>query len=333
MTCLVQPKYADLARRRAGDIAAAHRVAEGRIQLVDGDITQPGLGLGDAGKAKHEIATIYHLAAIYDLSVERELAMRINVTGTLNVLEFAERCTGFDRLHYISTCFVSGRYEGTFTESDLDVGQVFNNHYEETKFLAELEVQGRMKDGLPATIYRPAIVVGDSRSGETQKYDGPYFIIRWILRQPRVALVPAIGDPRATRVNVVPRDFVVDAISYLSGLARSAGKVYQLADPEPLSLDEMIQEIGRATGRRLLRVPLPLGIVKGAIDRLPGVYRLVQIPSSAIDYFVHPTHYTNAAARTDLEGSGVSLPPLASYLDRLVAFVERNPELGSEAMV
>ena len=111
--------------------------------------------------------------------------MRINVDGTRNVLDFAQEARNLRRLHYVSTCYVSGRTAGVFTEHDLEKGQSFNNYYEETKYLAEVEVQQRMRAGLPTTIYRPAIVVGDSRTGATQKYDGPYFVIRWLLRQPR----------------------------------------------------------------------------------------------------------------------------------------------------
>src|SRR5207247_6389267 len=135
--------------------------------------------------------------AIYDLSVSRDAGMRVNVDGTRHVLDFAERCPSLQRFHYVSTCYVSGRHHGVFGEDDLDVGQRFNNFYEETKFLAEVEV--RRRSGLPVTIYRPSVVVGDSRTGETQKFDGPYFVIQWILRQPRVAFLPVVGRPSRYR--------------------------------------------------------------------------------------------------------------------------------------
>jgi thioester reductase-like protein len=126
---------------------------------------------------------------------------------------------------YVSTCYVSGRYPSVFRESDLSVSQTFNNWYEETKYLAELEVQQSMAGGLPATIYRPSIVTGDSHTGATQKYDGPYYYIRWILKQPEeVAVLPVVGQPDAARVNVVPRDYVIDAMAYLSALEQSWGR-------------------------------------------------------------------------------------------------------------
>ncbi len=331
--CLVQPKFLDVALRRADEIMAREPALAGRIRLVEGDITRPGLGLADLGAAQQDVAEVYHLAAVYDLSVRREVGQKVNVLGTRHVLDFAEGCPGLARFQYVSTCYVSGRYAGIFRETDLSRGQTFNNHYEETKFLAEVEVQERMRRGLPATVYRPAIVVGDSRTGATQKYDGPYFAIRWLLRQPGVALMPVVGDISRTRLNLVPRDFVIGAIAYLSGRAESAGKVYQLADPDPLTIDEVLTAVARATGRTLVKLPLPVGVAKAAIDWVPGVYRLMQIPSSSIDYFVHPTYYDTAQATADLAGSGLAVPPLRSYLPTLVSFLKAHPELGSEAMV
>ena len=332
--CLIQAKFADLARRRLAELSAARPRLAGRVRLIEGDITRPDLGLADEGAAlRGEVVEIFHLAAVYDLSVPRALGMKVNVDGTRHLLDFAADCSALRRFQYVSTCYVSGRFPGVFTEDDLIAGQRFNNFYEETKYLAEVEVQQRMAEGLPATVYRPAIVVGDSRTGATQKYDGPYYIIRWILRQPGVATVPVVGDPKATRVNLVPSDFVVAAIAHLSGLERSAGRVYQLADPAPLTVDELLTEIGRATGRHLLRLPLPLSVAKGALDYVPFVYRLLQIPSSAVDYFVHPTDYACEHTLADLAGSGIAAPPIRGYLDRMVAFAAAHPEIGSAAMV
>lgn len=330
--CVVQPKFADLARRRAAEIAGRQPRLAGRIHLVEGDITAAGLGLADWRALAREVVEIFHLAAVYDLSVPRAVGMKVNLEGTRNVLDFAAACPRFERLQYVSTCYVSGRYPGIFREEDLSKGQVFNNFYEETKFLAEAEVQGRMQRGLPATIYRPAIVVGDSHTGETQKYDGPYYVMRWLLRQPGLAIMPVVGDTHRTRINLVPRDYVMAAITYLSGLPAAAGKVYQLADPDPLTIDEVLKAIARSTGRLVVRVPLPLGAAKFALDWVPGVQWLMQIPSTAIDYFVHPTYYATTQAQADLAPAGIRVPSLRSYLPALVSFMRAHPEIQSEAM-
>jgi len=330
--CIVQAKFMDLARRRADELARSRPETAGRIRLVEGDITRPDLGLAAPTELAGETVEIFHLAAVYDLSVRRDFAMKVNVDGTRNVLDFAARCSRLERLQYISTCYVSGRHPGTFLEDDLEKGQVFNNFYEETKYLAEREVRARMKAGLPATIYRPAIAVGDSITGATQKYDGPYFFIQWLLRNPLpVAIMPVVGDLTA-EVNVVPRDFVVSAIAHLAGMPAAKGKTYQLADPAPLRVSELLDAVGQATGRRLIKIPLSVGLAKWSIDHVPGVYQLMRIPSSSIDYFVHPTHYDTRNTVADLRGSGISCPPFTAYLDRLVAFVKSHPEIGSAAM-
>jgi thioester reductase-like protein len=325
--CLVQPKFRALAEQRVRELVAAHPILARRIHIVEGDLTQ-SLEQVDA----NEISEIYHLAAVYDLSVPRDLGMRVNVTGTTRVLDLAERASRLQRLHYVSTCYVSGRHPGVFTEADLEKGQRFNNHYEETKHLAELEVRKRMSR-IPATIYRPSVVVGNSATGVTQKFDGPYFVMQWLMRQPRIAVLPVVGRPSNYRFNVVPSDFVIRAIEFLSGLRGNVGRTYALADPNPLTVDEIINTIAAATERRVVRVPLTKMLAKGALRYMPGVYRLMRIPAEAVDYFVHPTTYDTSNASAELAGSGIVAPRFRDYAPRLVEFVRAHPEIGSAAMV
>ncbi len=149
--CLIQAKFAEESRLKVEAILAEQPELAGRIELIEGDITAPDLGLGRDPAAtdelRHSIGEIYHLAAIYDLSVARRVGMRINVDGTRHMLDFAENCPELTRFHYVSTCYVSGTHPGIFTEADLDKGQEFNNYYEETKYLAEVDVQERMAHG------------------------------------------------------------------------------------------------------------------------------------------------------------------------------------------
>ena len=332
VVCLVQAKFHDLAATRVAEIEAELPAARGRIAIVDGDITAKGLGLAGRAKLLRETTEIFHLAAIYDLSVARPLGLKVNVDGTKNVLAFAGDCAALARLQYVSTCYVSGRWTGIFRESDLEKGQEFNNFYEETKYLAEIEVRKWIAAGLPATVYRPAVVTGDSRTGETQKYDGPYYVLRWLLKQPTVAVLPVPGDPARTRVNLVPRDFVIDAIEALSAAKVAIGRTYHLADPDPPTIDEAIRMMGEATGRMIVRVPMPAKVAKAAIDHVPGVSRLLEIPSSMIDYYLHPTFYDTANADADLGALGVRCPRLADYLPRLVEFMKAHPEIHSGAM-
>lgn len=315
--CLVQPKFAALARERAKPLGD-------RVRIVEGDITSP------IDLPTDDITEIWHLAAIYDLSVTRDLGMRVNVDGTRNMLDFAQRCPALQHFHYISTCYVSGSLPGLFREDDLERGQTFNNCYEETKFLAEIEV--RKRSGVPWTIYRPAVIVGDSRTGATQKFDGPYFVMQWLERQPRIAMLPVVGRPSRYTFNVVPRDFMVDAIEHVSGRDDIVRQCYQLADPNPLTVDETINVIAHATGKKVLRVPLTKWMAKFSIEHIPGVFQLLRIPSPAVDYFVHPTTYDTTNASAALKGSGISVPRLADYAANLVSFARAHPEIGSAAM-
>ena len=329
--CLVQRRYADLAARRVVELVTDDPALAGRIHLREGDIADPDLGMPGIRRIERETTDIYHLAAVYDLEVSRKTGIRVNVEGTRRVLQLAERCPKLERLHHVSTCYVSGRYDGTFRETDLDVGQSFNNQYEETKFLAEIEVRSAVEGGLPATVYRPAIVVGDSRTGVTRKYDGPYYLIRFLLRQPRLAVMPVVGNPMKTRVTLAPSDAVIAAITYLSGLEASVGRVYQLADPDPPTVNEMMHLLERATRKRLLRLRFPVGLAKGALRASP-IRRATGIPAALVDYFNHPTIYSTERARADLDGSGIEIPTFSSYAERLVSFVAENPDVGSEAM-
>ena len=332
--CLVQPKFEALAKERVGVLEAAEPALAGRIDLVTGDLTTSGLGLADGARLGADVTEIWHLAAVYDLGVPRDLGLRVNVEGTRNVLRFAEGCPGLRRHHYVSTCYVSGRHCGPFHESDLDVGQAFNNFYEETKFLAEVEVAAARDGGMPTSVYRPAIVVGDSRTGDTQKFDGPYFLLQWLLRQPeRFALVPLVGDPTMVRFNMVPSDFVIAAIDHLSGLEASAGRTYQLADPRPLTVDELLTELCRATCRRGVRVPLPRKLTTWSLRHVDALERYVRIPADAVDYFVHPTHYDTAETDRDLAGSGVACPAVADYLPTLVRFMVEHRDAHVGVMI
>jgi nucleoside-diphosphate-sugar epimerase len=281
---------------------------------------------------RREVEEVFHLAAVYDLGVEDAVAERVNVEGTRRVLEWTADCPALARFHYVSTCYVSGRHPGRFLETQLEHGNLFNNAYERTKYLAEVLVWRRLTAGLPGTIYRPSIVVGDSRTGATQKFDGPYHAIQWVLRQPRVAVMPVVGDPGATYLNVVPRDFVVDAIEALSRDPDAVSRTYQLADPDPLTVAGMLEVLAHVLDKRIIRVPLARELARWALGRVPGVQALLRIPPPVVDYFTHPTLYDVRVARDALDHHGIAVPRFAEYAPRLVDFMRRNAQVGSVGM-
>jgi len=333
--CVVQPQHLATARERIAELERDHPHVLERVELVTGDITSPDLGLDATARASLEAVTeVWHLAAVYDLAVPPEIAHRVNVDGTAHVLDLCGTMPSLTRLQYVSTCYVSGRYVGEFGEDVLAEGQPFRNHYESTKYDAEQLVRDAMAGGLPATIYRPGIVVGDSTTGETLKFDGPYFIAGFLKRQPGpVVVVPKVGDPDVVRVCLVPRDFVVDAMDVLSVLDISVGRTYALTDPHPPTVREVVDAFSTRLGKRVVWVPLPLAPTHALIDRVPGMERLLGLPAEAVDYFASPTTYSTSNTTTDLKGTEVRCPPFDEYADRLVDFMRGHGEIGSKAMV
>jgi thioester reductase-like protein len=324
--CVVQRRFAEAAARSRTAIEEIYPAARGRIRIAFGDITLPGLGL--EAEVLSGLTAAYHLAAAYDLAVPREVGMRVNVEGTRNVLQFLAGAPWLERLHYVSTAYVSGTATGVFRETDLDVGQRFKNFYEETKFLAEVEVA---RSGLPSTIYRPAIVVGDSRTGETGKFDGPYFTLSAMERVPSPGVFLKVGWGR-NPANLVPVDFIVDALAALSR-GGAAGKTYHLTDPAPLSVSEVARLMASAMGKRFLLVPVPKAVAKVAFAPR-AVQRYFGMPVQTLDYFDHPCRYDTTAATADLRAVGVSCPPFASYVGTMVAFYRAHREgVRREAMV
>jgi thioester reductase-like protein len=331
-SCLVQGKFLPVAERKLEEWGATRPEIRKRVKLVEGDITLPGLGIADSGLLI-DVDRVQHFAAVYDLNVKKEVAQRINVDGTVNILRFCEGLSRLKRLEYVSTCYVSGKYDGVFKEEDLEQATVFNNFYESTKHSAEKAVRASMRQGLPATIFRPSIVVGNSRTGETQKFDGPYFVMQWLLRQGKHAILPRLGDPDRYSINLVPSDFVVDAIAALCAAPDSTGKTFQLADPAPLTIRETVRLIAEACGKQLIEVPLPKWLAKSAVGGVPGLEKWLGIPRSSLDYFVHPTSYDTRNATEFLERAGIRCPRFADYAPRLVQYMKDHPEIRSQAMI
>ena len=333
VACLVQQRFAALAETQIREIEAAHPHARGRIELVLGDITAPGLGieLGALRVLKPDLVGAYHLAAVYDLAVRREVGERINVLGTRHVLETLAGAPRFRKLDYVSTAYVSGTFRGTFRESDLSVGQGFKNHYEETKYLAEVEVK---RSGLPVTVYRPGVVVGDSRTGETAKFDGPYFVLAAMTRLPSPGLFLRVGSGRNV-ANLVPIDFVVEALARLSATDASLGKTYHLTDPEPLATLEIARLFARLLGKRFGFVPVPLGLARLLVGN-PLARAFLGMPRESLDYFDNPCRYDSTEATRDLAAFGIRCPRFSEYAPVLVAFFNekmRGDEVRREAMI
>ena len=323
---LSQPAFLELAQTEAADIARETGVDLERFRIVTGDITAPNLGLSDAelANARRETTALFHLAAIYDLAVAEDIAVRVNVEGTRNVNQFAKSIEHLKRYHYVSTCYVSGKRQGVIKENELHHEAGFRNHYEETKYLAETEVDA-LKAELPVTIHRPAVVCGDSRTGETAKYDGIYYLIHYLRRWPRGLTLLNIGNSDVS-LNLVPIDFVIEAMVALAKDDRAIGATVQLADPAPLTTRQLFDEISKAIGGRDSFATAPARIVYPVL-MLPFAPKLSGLPHSAVPYFFLEQTYDTTRAQELLEPHGIRCPSFSEYAGALVNFVAEHPRL------
>ena len=323
---LVQPALHTRATDEIARITQLTGKSVADFQIIEGDISEPGLALTPADRelVQQQTTRVFHLAAIYDLAVPRDLALRVNPGGTRNVLELARSMPHLRQFHHVSTCYVAGKREGVILESELRHDAGYRNFYEESKYLAELEVDSAKND-LPITIHRPAVVCGDSRDGATGKYDGVYYLIHYLLRWPRMLSLVNIGNHDVS-LNLVPVDFVVDAMAALAFEERAIGKTLQLADPAPLTTNELFNSIARSIDGHHSRVTAPTSWVYFVL-MLPPSPKITGLPHHAVPYFFVKQLYDSTEARTLLAPHGITCPPFESYVDKIVGFVKQHPRL------
>ena len=213
---LVQPSLLARAVEEIARISELTGKSAGAFRVVEGDISEPSLALqpSDLELVRQQTTRVFHLAAIYDLAVPHDIAMRVNPGGTQNVLAVARSLPHLRQFHHVSTCYVAGKREGVILETELRHDAGYRNFYEESKYLAELEVESA-KSELPITIHRPAVVCGDSRTGETVKFVGVYYLIHLLLRWHSGLSLIIIGYHEVC-LYLVPVNFVVDAMAALA---------------------------------------------------------------------------------------------------------------------
>lgn len=323
---LVQPHLVDAAMREIEDIADATNTPLESFVIVEGDITLPNLGIPDADleTIQFETTDVFHLAAGYDLSIPKETAFSVNLQGTSNVNDLVRSIKNLHRYNYVSTCYVAGKREGVILETELEHEAGFRNYYEETKYLAEVEVE-KLKGSLPVTIYRPSVVVGDSESGETTKYDGIYYLIHYLRRAPALLRVLNVGN-NDVRLNLVPVDFVVDSIAALARDDKAVKKTIALADPDPLTTAELFDVIAMdMTGRKSEFRPSPKLVERFLLNKVsPPVTGL---PHDAVPYFFISQTYDTSVASELLTPHGISCPRFPDYVGNLLDFVDEFPTL------
>jgi dephospho-CoA kinase len=311
---LARDKFAAEASSLLGALSPGH------AEVLVGDVSDMDLGLSSAEyrALSRELTWIHHLAGIHFMGIDDETARRVNVVGTRSVIELARDAARLERVVHWSTAMVSGDRRGTYYEDDLEAGQKFHNAYERTRYDAERLVRGAMRQ-LPITVVRPSLIVGDSRTGEIDKLDGPYYLLVVIATNASGVRLPLLGKSDVP-LHLVPIDYVVEAAWHVARSERAAGKTFHLVDPSPMSARAVFEAVaGHArTEKPRGHIPRPLA---RAVLRTPGLSRLGRGPLAFVDTIDHAVYYDQTNTAQALAGTHVRCPALAEYLPVLVRYV------------
>ncbi len=313
-------------------------VDDKRLVAVVGDLSKPKLGVTPAmqrtlaGKVKH----FFHLAALYDLAADEESQVVANVEGTRHALELADALKA-GCFHHVSSIAAAGLYSGVFREDMFDEAEELDHPYFRTKHDSEGLV--RKQYARAYRVYRPGIVIGDSRTGVIDKIDGPYYFFRLIkkMRETLPPWMPTIGL-EGGRINLVPVDWVAAALDHIAHKPSLDGHTFHLTDPAPRRIGEVLNLFARAGHAPQMTMRLDArmfgfipGSVRAAIGSLPPVRRVVNvllrdlgIPASVMKFINYPTRFDARETERALKGSKIRLPKLDDYAWRLWDYWERH---------
>ena len=309
-----------------------------RAVPVFGDLTARKLGVAarDVRKLKGQVDHCWHLAAVYDLSADAGSQVAVNIDGTREAVAFAKAIDAA-HFHHVSSIAAAGLYEGVFREDMFEEAENYDHPYFMTKHESEKVVRQEAK--LSWTIYRPAMVVGDSRTGEMDKIDGPYYFFKLIqrMRQLLPPWLPAVGL-EGGRVNIVPVDFVVDALDHLGHKPGIDGRCFHLVDPVGYRVGDVLDIFSRAAHAPRMNLFInaallgfiPKGVKKGLMAFAPvrrirsAVMKDLGLPEHILTFVNYPTRFDSREAQAALKGSGIEVPNLKDYAWRLWDYWERH---------
>jgi len=318
-------------------------VSAARLVPVQGNLIEPKLGVSaaDIKLLKGHIQHFYHLAAVYDLGAEESSQIQINVDGTRNTVALAKAIDA-RHFHHVSSIAAAGLYEGVFREDMFDEAEGLDHPYFMTKHESEKIVRQECK--LPWSVYRPAMVVGDSRTGEMDKIDGPYYFFKLIQRMRQILppWFPSMGL-EGGRVNIVPVDFVVDALTAISHQKDIAGHCYHLVDPVGYRVGDVLDIFSQAAHAPKMNLFvnaallgfIPRSVTKGLMALAPvrrvrnAVMKDLGLPEDMLTFVNYPTRFDCRDAQAALKGAGIACPNLRDYAWHLWDYWERHldPEL------
>ena len=323
---------------RLAELREAWGADDRTVVAIVGDLAKPHLGVSaaDLRKLKGKVDHMFHLAAIYDLQASAESQQVANVEGTRHAVEFAA-AIGAGCFHHVSSIAAAGLYDGVFREDMFEEAEDLDDPYFRTKHDAEGIVRRECRR--PFRIYRPGFVVGDSKTGEIDKVDGPYYFFKALQRIRKLLpeWMPMLGI-EGGRINIVPVDFVADALDHLAHKKGLDGKCFHLTDPKPYRIGEVLNIFARAghapqmtmriNARMFGFIPAPILYGLGSLAPVKRAVKVVLndlgIPRDVFRFVNWPTRYDNRQAANALKGSGISVPDLESYAPALWDYWERN---------
>ncbi len=314
-------------------------VSAARAVPVYGDLTSRRLGVGaeDIRRLKGRIDHVYHLAAVYDLAADEAAQVEVNIEGTRNTVEFV-RAIEAGHLHHVSSIAAAGLYEGVFREDMFEEAEGLEHPYFMTKHESEKIV--RKESRTPWTVYRPAMVAGDSKTGEMDKVDGPYYFFKLIqrMRQLLPPWMPSIGL-EGGRVNIVPVDYVVAALDHISHRKTDLDKkCFHLVDPQGYRVGDVLDIFSRAAHAPKMNLFVnaallgfvPKAVKKGLMALAPvrrvrnAVMKDLGLPEDIFTFVNYPTRFDCRETEAALKGSGIACPRLDDYAWRLWDYWERH---------
>jgi NAD(P)-dependent dehydrogenase (short-subunit alcohol dehydrogenase family) len=325
-------------QKKLAALRERHGADDKQIVAIAGDLAKPNLGIADADlrRLKGKVDHFFHLAAIYDIAASAEVQREANVEGTRHAVQCAEAINA-GCFHHVSSIAAAGLYEGVFREDMFEEAEELDHPYFRTKHDAEAVVRNECTR--PFRIYRPGFVVGDSKTGEIDKIDGPYYFFKAIqkMREMLPPWMPTIGI-EGGRINIVPVDFVAAAIDHIAHRKGVDGKCFHLTDPEPYRIGEVLNIFAKAGHAPQLTmrvnaklfgfIPAPilygLGSLAPVKRAMKAVLTDLGIPRDVFQFVNWPTRYDNREATKALKGSGIAVPDLESYAWALWDYWERH---------
>ncbi len=294
-----------------------------RFVMIEGDAAAMDLGLSGAEfrSLSREIDRIHHAAHVTYLGVDQRTAEQLNVNGTTEIIELAKACSSLKCLVLQSTVEVAGDRTGLVREDDLAAGQSFPTFIAETRARAEKLARQAMKS-VPIAVVRPSTIVGDSTSGEIDRFDGPYLLILLIITTPAEIAVPLPGRGDSP-LNLVPIDYVVRGSRAIGRDPRSPGRTFHLVDPSPLTARRIFELVARAGGRPSPRGFIPTNLTK-ALLRTPGLERFAKSPRAFVDRLATAVKFDIRNSEEMLAGTGILCPAFETYVDHIVDYVRER---------